>query len=156
MSCRNRPGTQRSEQYADLLGLPPWDIYVGENSYASSVSPTQFRKVFGDHDFGLVGGVKEWSAQSVDYDCHSSVGGTVGHFTQVARAETTRVGCGFYHCLGSLWATIFVCSFHKGQFPDRPYLDGATLGDVCTQGLEDGDTCAHGLITPADYTTGVN
>ena len=158
-TCTFAHNSDRSDQYADLRGV--WSGHIGENIYATSA--TEFSFIFQGQDYGLVGGVESWSSESVDYDydSNSSVGGVVGHFTQVARAETTRVGCGFYHCSGSIidfpWVEMMlVCNYHEGQPSNQhPYLDGQGLGDVCTQGLQAGDTCANGLITPADYTTGV-
>jgi len=165
--CNYQHNANRSDQYATLLGVPPGSVYVGENIYASSVDPSEFSYVWEGDDYGIAGANDSWSAESTNWtwvSTYSSAcdGDVCGHFTQMAWAKTTKVGCGYYSCdelINVSWGhTFVVCNYYTaGNYISQPvYLDGESVDEVCTEELQPGDTCENGLITPADYTTGID
>ncbi|XP_067936990.1 cysteine-rich venom protein TEL1-like [Watersipora subatra] len=56
----------------------------------------------------------------------------VGHFTQVVRANSTKVGCGYTKC--STKGRFYVCNYGPGQIDwSKPYTEG-TQCDSCRRG----------------------
>jgi len=168
-NCNYSHNANRTSDYSALLTDPPAGLYVGENIYASSVNPTMFTYVWSGSDYGIAGAIDAWSSESSNwiygstYSSSPCPGGICGHFTQNVWAKTTKVGCGYYNCSSGLinastMKTYVVCNFESGgNYSNQSvYLSGNSVNDVCTEQLQTGDTCENGLITPIDYTTGLD
>jgi len=170
-NCNYSHNSNRTSDYSDLLSDPPSGLYVGENIYASSVNPSTFTYVWAGNDYGIAGAIDAWSSESTNwtygttYNSSTCPGGNniCGHFTQNVWAKTTKVGCGYYNCSNGLvnasgMKTFVVCNFETGgnYSSQSVYLSGNSVNDVCTEQVQTGDTCENGLITPIDYTTGLD
>jgi len=166
--CKYEHNSGRTSQYAALLPDPPPGLYVGENIYASSVSPTLFSYIWDGNDYGIAGAESSWSSESDNWVYSSTYnstcpGGICGHFTQNVWARTTKVGCGYYNCTGGLsgassMRTFVVCNFETGgnYYGQSIYRTGNTVEDVCSEESNPGDSCENGLINPGDYSSGID
>ncbi len=160
----------RGLDYGALTGMP--DPSVGENiaaqwtsgSLGSSAAIAALQSAFsgwnGEHDL--------WHYDTINNNSWNS---GIGHFTQHVWADTIEVGCGQAWCpsytwscdpsinctgISNSWNLIYtVCNFYiaGNWWGAYPYESG---GEVCTEGLEAGDSCENGLITPADYHSGID
>jgi len=153
--CNYGHNSSRGTDYAALTGLN--GPAVGENIAARwSSRPTDSTEAI----YGLETAFSGWNGEHDDwhYDTinTASWNSGFGHFTQHVWANTTRVGCGQAWCLDDGWYMVFtVCNFYTagnywGQYP---YSSG---NEVCSEGLQAGDTCENGLITPQTYITGID
>lgn len=169
-NCNYSHNGNRTDEYASLLANPPSGLYVGENIYASSVSPSAFSYIWSGDNYGIAGAEISWSSESANwvygstYNNSSCPGGdnVCGHYTQNVWARTTKVGCGYYNCTSGLtnasnMKTFVVCNFETGgNYSDRSvYLSGSTVDDVCNEETGPGDSCENGLITPVGYSSGI-
>ena len=158
----------RTTDYTALLTGDVSGIYVGENIYANTRSPTVFSTGNFGTDYGIAGVIPSWNSESTDWvygstksssECHD----VCGHFTQNVWAQTTKVGCGYYNCsqgisgLSASYKTFVVCNYAQGgNYPTSVYRSGESIDDVCSEEAAIDNTCENGLITPAIYSSGID
>lgn len=142
--------SNRTSEYSVLGG----EGYVGENLYAFSSSG-----LLESIDIAALA-VTAWKNEGSSWryatsdSCLSSV---CGHFTQLIWANTLRLGCGIRICPSSSSPNpnssspflYVVCNYNPGgnYVSQLPYIRGDTTDDICSEGMQEGQTCQNGLIS---------
>lgn len=153
--CNYGHNSSRGTDYAALTDLngpavgeniaARWSSRVTDSSEALTALETAFTGWNGENDL--------WHYDTINTESWNT---GFGHFTQHVWADTTRVGCGQAWCLDDGWNMVFtVCNFYTAgnYWNSYPYVSG---GDVCSEDMQAGDTCENGLITPENYTVGLD
>ena len=122
---------------------------VGQNLAASSVSGTP----------DVAGLVKLWAEEKQFYTYNSGACSDVcSHYTQVAWANTARVGCGMKYCsrigkLSDIWGSggwVLACDYSPpgNYYDEKPYLQGPPCSK-CQSVIESGAyRCEDNLCVP--------